>query len=289
MSRSVIVPALRDWPENISATKDGYPIEGIGVLPRVTSIIDKTVGLWSHFLNNWYAKTEREAVLLAVQQQFDWAQGMTGEAFAAQVEKGLSGARAAQRKMEAAGDIGTEIHKMIQWRLRAEMGQSAGPEPVLSPEAWLGFTAWCEWWEKSGIKPPAGSNNVLIADNVVALTDGTTSWVGQDFTVSGGGIEAGVFHAVIVVLQRTVQVSTGRVPLATLADANRLKRLLHSLTLLTQWLVPVQHFIFVNSGVHAHEGAVWAAGVHPLFRPEQSHLDHTGRGHIRHAGQGQDF
>ena len=41
---------------------------------------------------------------------------------------------------------------------------------------------------ETGIKPPTGTSDVYIAGNSITLVDTTHSWVGQDFTVAGGGI-----------------------------------------------------------------------------------------------------
>lgn len=141
-----------NWPADITPTTKGYPIPNLGVLPRTTTVIKKTLGLWPDMLHNWYANTERKAVLQAVSNQFEWHQGMTGEAFVQAVENGIGPARAAQREMEKAADLGTELHKAIQARLRSEMGQPA-VMPVLSDGATLAFMAWEEQWEKAGLRP----------------------------------------------------------------------------------------------------------------------------------------
>ena len=158
MTELALVPELRPWPEGIVATKDGYPVPELGILPRVTHIIDSTVGLWSQFLNMWYARTEREAVLGAVAQQFEWGKGMSSEAFVGMVESGIGKAKAAQRAKEKAGDIGTAVHAMIQWRLRGELAAAEGvpfgeAPPRLGDEATLAYMAWDDWWKQAGIRP----------------------------------------------------------------------------------------------------------------------------------------
>lgn len=145
-----------EWPDEITPTsvagRRGYVVPALGHFASTTTVIDKTIGLWGHFLNDWYAKTERQAVLETVRQHFEWSQGMTGQAFVGAIEANLGDGRAAVRKMNEAADIGTGIHKAIQARIQRDLGLPH-TMPTLEGPAWLGYTAWEEWWNKSGYTP----------------------------------------------------------------------------------------------------------------------------------------
>lgn len=154
MSRACNFDELRPWAPEIVPQKNHYPIPDVGNLPRVTTIIDSTVGVWGHFLQRWYATTERTAVLATVKQLVDtgWLKDMKGEQAVAAIEEHLGEGRAAVKKMEEAADIGTQVHRHIQAYLRREMGQSFA-FPILSEGATLATMAWEEWWRSSGYKP----------------------------------------------------------------------------------------------------------------------------------------
>ncbi len=184
MSRAEILPlpfVERPWPDSIEASRKGgrrvYSIPHVGDLVPVTTAIDSTVGLWGRYLNEWYARTEREAVLLAVSQAFQWSVGMTGDAFVASVEAGMGKARAAQTKMEKAGDIGTEVHAMIRWKIRGLLGQSVPPPPVLRDEATLAYMAWEDWWNASGLVPLVAEQ--MVYDELLGCA-GTFDLLAQD-------------------------------------------------------------------------------------------------------------
>lgn len=152
MSRACTIDELRPWPENVTPKGKVYPVPEVGPLPRVTTVIDSTVGIWSRFLNEWYAKMERAAVLETIRTHFAWADGMTPDSFVGLIENHLGEGRAAVRAMEAAGDIGTQVHKHIQAYLRRELGMDYH-FPALSDGAEVATMAWEDWWRAAGYRP----------------------------------------------------------------------------------------------------------------------------------------
>lgn len=152
MSRACMIDELRPWPGDIAAKGKTYSIPDVGLLPRVTSVIDSTVGIWGRFLNDWYAKTERAAVLETVRLHFAWAEGMTPDTFVSTIEAHLGDGKAAVKAMEAAADIGTQVHKHVQAYLRRELGLDHH-FPALSDGALLATMAWEDWWKASGYRP----------------------------------------------------------------------------------------------------------------------------------------
>ena len=138
MSRTELLD-VRPWPEPV----EPISVHGVRYYPcpdgvkrvSVTSV-EKAANYGSaDNLFNWYEKNGKEVAIEAAERLFDWMQS--------------------KRKMDAAADIGTLIHAMIQHRMRKLTGHEAGPEPKLNDEAWLGFTAWEEWWDQQGLTPVA--------------------------------------------------------------------------------------------------------------------------------------
>lgn len=165
------VVSLRAWPEGLQpSTKSGrrvYVVPGVGDMRSVTTV-EKMLGIGTDALVGWAARTEKEAVLQAVREQFTWAQGMTGDAFVNQIEKGLGEAKAHIRKMNQAADIGTATHAMIQWRLKTDLNLDPGPRPVLSDESQWAYMAWETWFDRSGLKPIRIEQVVYDADLGIA-------------------------------------------------------------------------------------------------------------------------
>lgn len=122
-----------------------------------TTAICKLLGTGTEGLIKWSATSERAAVMEACSEVVKLAK-IRGDLdvpdnFVATVEEKLGKARAHQRILAKAGDIGTEIHRRIQWHLQRELGQTVGHEPILSMPAAVGFSSWRAWWISSGLTP----------------------------------------------------------------------------------------------------------------------------------------
>ena len=57
----------------------------------------------------------------------------------------VKGIKAAEKVRDAAGDIGTAAHAMIEWLTRRGLGQDAGPEPVIPDAAMIAVESWKDW------------------------------------------------------------------------------------------------------------------------------------------------
>lgn len=57
------------------------------------------------------------------------------------------------KTMEAAQDIGTQVHSRIEWTLRVLLGQVVPPEPVISDPALVAFMAWEDWAKSVRLEP----------------------------------------------------------------------------------------------------------------------------------------
>lgn len=157
MTHAEIVPALRPWPEPIETYdrqgKQRYYKCPDGVERVSVTTALKALGLGQESLIGWAARTEKAAALEAVKGIFEWGRGMTGAKFIEAVEERMGKAKAHIAQMEKAGDIGTQVHAMIQWYLRGVAGLLPGDQPALSSEATVGWMAWLGWWEKAELKP----------------------------------------------------------------------------------------------------------------------------------------
>jgi hypothetical protein len=130
-----------------------------GVFPSVTTVL-KVLGLSREGLIQWAVNLEREACLAAfvatVEQSIDH-NGMVSvansEAFARLVESKLGFERAHAKALTKAGDIGTQVHKRIQWFLAYSVNGQVGPCPTMSEEATRAYVSFTDWWARANLKP----------------------------------------------------------------------------------------------------------------------------------------
>ena len=57
----------------------------------------------------------------------------------------VKGIKAAEKVRDAAADIGTQAHAMIEWLTRTGLGLEAGPEPPISDAAMVAVESWKDW------------------------------------------------------------------------------------------------------------------------------------------------
>lgn len=85
---------------------------------------------------------------------------------------------ACNTKLDEAGDIGTALHKRIEFELKLQMAGGALSEapPVIAQEAQWAFDAWQKWREESKLEP------LMIEQRVYSLKygfAGTTDIIGR--------------------------------------------------------------------------------------------------------------
>lgn len=143
---------LLSWPDPVTIKGQNY-LTPEGDFPRVTGVL-KAYGGGTEGLISWSAKAERTACLEACAEVYASPETPPGPAeFAAAVEARLGAARAHQKKLAKAAEIGTSIHAMIQWTLRGELGEDPGQKPILSDPAEVAFMSWQDWWRAKGRVP----------------------------------------------------------------------------------------------------------------------------------------
>lgn len=127
---------------------------GVKILPRVTRVLS-VIG--KPLLLNWIAKTNIEAVTEASADLYATVAGttpMTREAWVGSLRRLLGEERADKRELEKAGNIGTAVHKMVEWTLKKEMGlKDLGPAPALDQDGADAFSSWLNWRTQVDFRP----------------------------------------------------------------------------------------------------------------------------------------
>ena len=103
-------------------------------------------------LYHWYAKMERQAVMAVAADMFEElskplviSTGITRETYLSLLESRIGKAKAATKAVEAAGEIGSQAHAMIEWHIRGLLGLSVGPPPKICTAASWAFMAFQDW------------------------------------------------------------------------------------------------------------------------------------------------
>ena len=102
------------------------------------------------------AKVEREMVLEVSADLYEAIHGtpkMSRTAWVSTMDMRLGKTKAGAREFAKAGEIGTHAHAMIEWDLRARLGQQPGPKPVILDKALWSFMAFEDWAKAVNLKP----------------------------------------------------------------------------------------------------------------------------------------
>lgn len=107
-------------------------------------------------LINWAANQERTLVMDASADLYvDLCQtpAMSRPTYIATLMSRIGKQKAHQKELTKAGEIGTQVHQLIEWNLRNTLGQKAGPEPRVVDKAQWGFMAFQDWANSVSLKP----------------------------------------------------------------------------------------------------------------------------------------
>lgn len=132
-----------------------YDVDG-EMYPSVTHIL---TAVNKPALVYWAANEERKLVTeTAADLYTEWARElvppvMPREAYTATLLARLGSAKAHQKLLVKAGDIGTQIHKLIEWTLRTAISADAGPKPDVSDPALWAFMSFEDWAKSVSLKP----------------------------------------------------------------------------------------------------------------------------------------
>jgi predicted RecB family nuclease len=122
--------------------------------PSVTSIL-QVIG--KPALINWAANVERTMVTEAAANLYADlpldAPRMNRLAFLATLASRVGQEKAHEKAKVKAGEIGSEAHARVEWEIRTQLGQKAGPEPMVQGPALWAFMAFQDWWKEAGLRP----------------------------------------------------------------------------------------------------------------------------------------
>lgn len=121
--------------------------------PSVTTILS-VIG--KPALIAWSAKVEREMVTnVSADLYLDTAgtPKMSKMAYLHTLQTRLGKEKAHTKELAKAGDIGSQIHSLIEWTLRASLMEEPGPSPHICDKAQWGFMAWEDWKKSVNLKP----------------------------------------------------------------------------------------------------------------------------------------
>lgn len=171
--------------ESRRATKAGrfYEIVPGDPWPSVTTIEDIIA---KQALYNWYAKTEREAVMAVAGDMFEelskplvLSTGMTRAVYLSLLESRLGKQKAGQREMQSAGEIGTQAHEMVEWHVRKLLGLKVGPMPKISDKAAWAFMAFEDWARSVEFLPLRSEQVVFSHRHRYAGTMDILAWIAK--------------------------------------------------------------------------------------------------------------
>ena len=122
--------------------------------PSVTTIL---TAIGKPALVAWSAKVEREMVIAkaaelymmnaSAKKKWDTA------TFSLKLAELLGKEKAHTKELAKAGEIGSNIHELIEWSLRAELLEKVGPSPILGEQAQWGYSAFQKWRSRTKLKP----------------------------------------------------------------------------------------------------------------------------------------
>ncbi len=120
--------------------------------PSVTTILDIIA---KPALGPWYAKEERRYFETAMLEVLSRPGARDPEYVLAAVAEAVTGVKAADREKQKAAAIGTAMHAGIEWTLRTQLGEDAGPEPRLPDAAAWAVESWKDWARHVALEPLA--------------------------------------------------------------------------------------------------------------------------------------
>jgi hypothetical protein len=143
-------------------TKGRYYWGGI-IPPRekyvsVTSVL-QAVG--KPALVAWSARCEREMVTEVAAKLYAQNKTLEPAAFILALQALLGKTQAHTKELAKAGEIGSQIHELVEWSLRAELLQTVGKSPILSDQAQWAYQQFQRW--RQGVKLKAISVETTVA------------------------------------------------------------------------------------------------------------------------------
>ncbi len=120
--------------------------------PSVTTVLDIIA---KPALGPWYAKEERRYFEAAMLEVLSKPGARDPEYVLTAVAEAVTGVKAADRAKQQAASIGAAMHAGIEWALRTQLGEDAGPEPRLPDAAAWAVESWKDWAKSVALEPLA--------------------------------------------------------------------------------------------------------------------------------------
>jgi predicted RecB family nuclease len=137
-----------------------------GDFPSVTTILG-AVG--KPALIQWAANEERAFVMETAANLYEDIHGtpkMERVTFLSTMLTRLGKEKAHQRALAKAGAIGSQVHALIEWTLRAQLCEKPGPSPAITEKGMWAFSVFQKWAKSVSLKP------ILIEQTVWSATHG---------------------------------------------------------------------------------------------------------------------
>lgn len=171
-----------------------YQVEGqVEPFPSSTHILSC---LGKPALINWAATEERKLMVEAAADLYQDAHGtplMLRAVYTDTLLKRVTKVKAHQKQLAKAGEIGSQVHAMVEWWLRKNHGQVVGPEPPLSPEAAVAFVKFEEWAISEKLVPGYLEVPVWSVKYKYAGTLDFYGWLGRTPVVLDWKTSSGIF------------------------------------------------------------------------------------------------
>ena len=132
---------------------------------RFYQVDDETYPSVTHILScigkpaliNWAANTERTLVSEASADLYEdlvrLPTPLPRTTYLTTLQTRLTKAKAHQKELAKAGEIGSQAHGLIEWKLRAQLSQTIGPEPRVNDAATWAVMAFEDWAKSVSLKP----------------------------------------------------------------------------------------------------------------------------------------
>lgn len=137
-----------------------------GIIPqgeKYTSVTTILQAIGKPALIGWAAKVERELVMEVASQLYEQDKALTTPGFLLSLEAMLGKEKAHTKELNKAGEIGSSIHELVEWSLRAELLETVGKSPILGDQAQWAYQSFQRWRQGVNLKP-------IRVEQVVACT-----------------------------------------------------------------------------------------------------------------------
>lgn len=171
------MPVITPFTRKTSASGHRtYEIDGV-VMPSVTTVLS-CIG--KPFLVPWAAKMERELVMESAANLYEetsstakWSRAT----YLATLLSRMGKQKAFQKEGDKAKEIGSQVHALIEWNLRKNIGETVGSAPIIHAQEGLwAMMVWEDFSKAHDLRPSSIEQTVWSTQHRYA---GTMDWVAE--------------------------------------------------------------------------------------------------------------